>query len=397
MKICFISTDFAPNVGGIADLSKNVCNELSKRGHDVCVLTNTSRKPGDIKDSYRFKVKRIFPPYPNRSAKTPTGFLHHYAWSRQTIQSVHKFINEQPFDIIIAGNYNSALMDGFFNETKIPYALFLHGGELGNLIKSPCFWRKKNFKRIINGAATVFCNSNYTNGLLHRTTKSSPISTVTGCGFSSNRLKAMPDKSVVRKELGWGDEKIVLTVCRMVKQKGVDTVIRAWPRVQRQCKDIRFVAAGSGVDLEYFKQIAKKLEVDQNIDFLGYVDDHFKEKLYCASDLFVMPSKPGSNGGVEGFGISFLEAGSHGLAVVGSTVGGIQDAVINGSTGLLVEPDDPASLSSAIVTLLLDPALRKKMGKSAQERIRNYFDWPIIADLIEKQLKNAISMPEKGV
>ena len=99
-----------------------------------------------------------------------------------------------------------------------------------------------------------------------------------------------------------------------------------------------------------------------------------------------MPSRPGSMGEVEGFGISFLEANAYGLAAIGSTAGGIPDVVEDGVNGLLVPPNDSSTLADTICELLKDPQRAREMALAGQQRIREKFNWQKIVDTIEAQL-----------
>jgi phosphatidylinositol alpha-1,6-mannosyltransferase len=79
---------------------------------------------------------------------------------------------------------------------------------------------------------------------------------------------------------------------------------------------------------------------------------------------------------IEGFGITLIEAGAAGKAVVAGNVGGTQDAVVDGVTGLLVEPTRAEAIAEAVVALLSDPRRAAQMGKAGQQRARGEFAWP---------------------
>jgi phosphatidylinositol alpha-1,6-mannosyltransferase len=86
---------------------------------------------------------------------------------------------------------------------------------------------------------------------------------------------------------------------------------------------------------------------------------------------------------VEGFGIACVEASACGLPVIGSRSGGIPEAVREGETGLLVDPDDPAAVAGAAVRLLEDEALRRRLGAAGREAVERYYNWDrVTADLI---------------
>lgn len=119
---------------------------------------------------------------------------------------------------------------------------------------------------------------------------------------------------------------------------------------------------------------------------MGRVDHETKEKLFAASDVYVMVSEPGEVGEEEGFGITFLEANWYGLPVVGSRCGGIPESVEDGINGLLVQPPSPDAVAAAVLRLLGDAALRRDLVHRGRSRISERLNWPAIAQRVERGL-----------
>ncbi len=105
-----------------------------------------------------------------------------------------------------------------------------------------------------------------------------------------------------------------------------------------------------------------------------------------------MPSRlvPGGLGGGEGFGIVYLEAGAHGLPCVAGNVGGSVDAVIDGETGLLVDPTDHVAVAGAITDLLLDPALRLRLGEAGRARAER-LSWAHMAEEVDTLIERVVA------
>jgi len=107
---------------------------------------------------------------------------------------------------------------------------------------------------------------------------------------------------------------------------------------------------------------------------LGFVPHDELERLYRRAAVVACPSRR------EGFGVVCAEAMAHGRTVVASAVGGLLDLVVDGETGLLVPPRDPAALRAALERALGDADLRRRLGAAARERIRQRFSWDAVLD-----------------
>jgi phosphatidylinositol alpha-1,6-mannosyltransferase len=110
------------------------------------------------------------------------------------------------------------------------------------------------------------------------------------------------------------------------------------------------------------------------VRFLGFVADDELPALYNAADLYVGASRY-HDLLVEGFGISLVEASASGIAVVGGRSGGVADAVRDGETGLLVDPEQPAAVADAINRLLADEPLRRRLGAAGRRAVETYYNW----------------------
>jgi phosphatidylinositol alpha-1,6-mannosyltransferase len=129
------------------------------------------------------------------------------------------------------------------------------------------------------------------------------------------------------------------------------------------------VIAGTGPERERLGTLAGDLGCAADVIFAGHVSDEELPSLYAAADVFVMPSRalPGRDG-IEGFGIVFLEAAACARAAVGARTGGIADAVVDGETGILVDPDDLPALERVLSGLLAAPADAARLGAAARRR-----------------------------
>ncbi|HKW41273.1 MAG TPA: glycosyltransferase, partial [Gemmatimonadales bacterium] len=96
---------------------------------------------------------------------------------------------------------------------------------------------------------------------------------------------------------------------------------------------------------------------------------------YAAADVLALPSILDSRSDTEGLGVVLLEAMSYGVPVIGSRVGGIPDIIVDGETGLLVAPGDPAALAAALQRLAEDRGLAARLGAAGRAHVRAHFSW----------------------
>ena len=141
--------------------------------------------------------------------------------------------------------------------------------------------------------------------------------------------------------------------------------------------------------LDELKLLAKELSVENHIVFVDYIPDSDLNEIYSRSQVYVMVSRTYNDiGDSEGFGITFLEANACGCPVIGSTEGGIPDAVENNKNGLLVPADDIKSLTKAIEKFLEDESFRRKIIDQGIERVNNDFTWEKLTIKMVKYLIN---------
>jgi phosphatidylinositol alpha-1,6-mannosyltransferase len=193
------------------------------------------------------------------------------------------------------------------------------------------------------------------------------------------------------------DRPTIVTVARLEdRYKGHDVVMRSLALVRRQIPAVRWVIVGDGSLRGELERLAERLGVRDAVVFAGAVDDAQRDEWLARSDVFAMPSRVPPSGGGEGFGIVFLEAGARGLPVVAANVGGSVDAVDDGRTGLLVDPEDERAIATALTELLLDPGRARAMGSAGAERAGAH-GWDRAAERVETLLLAAagrLPLPE---
>ena len=158
---------------------------------------------------------------------------------------------------------------------------------------------------------------------------------------------------------------VLVNVGALVAHKGQKYLIDAMPLVLREVPDAHLIIFGEGDLRAPLEKQIKQLNLTKRVLLPGFREDVLS--LVKTADLFVMSSI------TEGLGSAVLDAMAMAQAVVGTTAGGIPEAVIPYETGLLVEPADAKELAGAIVTLMKDAALRKAYGEAGRARVAEHF------------------------
>ncbi len=158
----------------------------------------------------------------------------------------------------------------------------------------------------------------------------------------------------------------IVAVARLSPEKDVANLVRAMAIAVRQDPGVCLEVAGDGPCLPELRRLVSDLGLGVCVSFLGQVRN--VPGLLAQSGLFVLPSRS------EGISLTLLEAMARGLPVVATRVGGTPEVVVEGQTGLLVPPGDPAALAEALLLLRRDPEAGRRMGAAGRRRVERLFD-----------------------
>jgi phosphatidylinositol alpha-1,6-mannosyltransferase len=183
-------------------------------------------------------------------------------------------------------------------------------------------------------------------------------------------------RAAIRARYDLGDRPVVVCVSRLVRRKGQDTLLRAWPAVVNQVPGAALLIVGAGPYGAALRQLAQRSGLASCVHFTGPVPWAELPAHYAAGDVFSMPCRTRRGGlDVEGLGIVYLEASAAGLPVVGGDSGGAPDAILEGETGYVVGGRDVAALSDRLVALLAHPEAAKAMGEKGRAWIERDWSW----------------------
>lgn len=398
-RIAFISEHASPLavLGGVDSGGQNVyvaqvARELGSRGYHVDVFTrrDSIHLPRELTLFPRVRLIHVDAGPPSTVAKE--ALLPYMAeFSRQIIAWVRK--SPLLYSLAHAHFFMSGLVAAELKRAVgTPFAITFHAlGRVRRLHQGANDGfppeRDEIEQRIVDEADAIIAEcpqDEHDLEHLYGATESK-MSTIP-CGVNPAEFYPI-DRSEARQRLELPlNEPIILQLGRLVPRKGIDNVIRALAvLVNRYASKARLlIVGGDGPDADVLrtpeigrlKSIAAANGIEDRVMFTGARPRSVLRDFYSAADVFV------STPWYEPFGITPLEAMACGTPVVGSNVGGIKYSVIDGETGFLVEPNDPAGLAEKLSRLLNDAALRQRMERRCGERIASRFTWEKVADAL---------------
>jgi phosphatidylinositol alpha-1,6-mannosyltransferase len=255
-----------------------------------------------------------------------------------------------------------------------PYVVYAYGEELNVALRRTHSLRggllRALYRSIIVQSDGLIAVSDYTMGLLetlggrrHMMRKVLPM-------IVTSKLSSNFDRREVRAKYGLTPERpVILGAGRLIERKGFDFLIRSVPRVLADVPDAVFVIAGQGPDEARLRNLAREELVNDRVVFAGFVSDNDLSSLYEICDVFAMPHRELPDGDTEGCPTVFLEANAHGKPVVGGKAGGVEDAILDGETGFIVDGTRVEEVAAAIVRLLCDRDLARELGERGRQRV----------------------------
>ncbi len=368
MEIAIVTEEFRPsNKGGIASWAFELAEYLG-RHHEFNVNIFVKKKGGVINSIIDKKLNYKINLIGGRDwSKFKKWFIR---------LGLRKYLKSKKNPVIISSNWE--LSEGLISfKDKYSFCLItvLHGLEVTRLESIKYSKRIKNFNLTISNSNHVIAVSDYTKNKAELISGNSLIETIPN--FVDPEKFFLLNQKESREQFGFKEsDKILLTLSRLVKRKGHEIVINALSLIVKTIPNIKYVIAGSGEKRyeEDLKRLVSRLELDNNVLFLGYIEEEKKNDLYNACDIYIMNShKTNDQGDSEGFGITFLESNACGKPIIGTEVGGIPDAISNYENGLLIEPNNPSRTAAAILELFNNHDLYNRLSINGLSRIEKNF------------------------
>lgn len=366
MKVAIFASAFAPHIGGVEELVRQLAHAYRRAGDAAIVLTD--RWPRNLPTHEIYEGIPIYRP----AMRVPEGSLKahiNYRLTHETIlREVLSILRRHDIDTLhvqcVSHNGYYALLAR--RALGLPLVVTTQGErtmDAAQLYQHSAFMNATLRQLLQEADYITACSQNTLDDMEKYFGKPfGERAKVLYNGINLSDFEGVPEFSHPRP--------YVLGIGRMVPQKGFDVLIEAFARSEIQSHDL--LLAGEGTEREMLEEQVRRLKLQERVHFLGRADRATAVALFKGCAFFVLPSRH------EPQGIVNLEAMACGKAVIASRVGGVPEIVLDGQTGLLVPGDDAQALALSITKLSADQTLREQLGAAGRERAAS-FDWAAIA------------------
>jgi phosphatidylinositol alpha-1,6-mannosyltransferase len=373
-KILIYSHEFPPFGSGAGNYCYQLAKGLARLNQNVIVLTTKYVEESAREwESYPFRIVRV----------KRTGGL------KERLLSVPVFVylmyRFRPHQILIVEKWAQEVASLIRLIIPFKYSVTVHGSEvLTNAERKKRGIKSRLLSQILirfyRKAYRIIAVSNYTRNLLVEMELPVDKIAVIPNGIDIERFSQPANSGRLRDRLGLdGEDKVLLTLAMLKPRKGQDMVIKALSLVIEKLPNVKYLIAGFGEDRKRLQDLVIRYGLQQHTFFTGYVPQKEILDFYDLCDVFVMPSRQ-DGPRVEGFGIPFLEANARGKPVIGGNHGGVPEVIINNETGILVNPYSVEEIAEAIIKLLSQKELARRMGEKGRQRCFRYFNWETLAE-----------------
>ncbi len=375
MKILMLTWEYPPRiVGGIARVVHDLSKRLIKDGHEVTVVTY---KEGDLPDYENDKGVKIYR-VPNFEIN-PNNFID---WIMQlnfnlVAKATEIIAKEGKFDVIHAHDWLVAYAAKTLkNSFGIPLVATIHAteaGRNGGIHDETQRYINDSEWLLTYEASEVIVNSSFMKSEIQRLfgLPYDKINVIPN-GLNMTAFSGLEKDYSFRRQYAADNEKIILTMGRMVYEKGVQHLIAAMPKILANYHDAKLVVVGKGGMIDDLRMQADALGISQKVYFAGFLNSR-KVPIYQCSDIAVFPST------YEPFGIVALEAMLAGIPTVVSDVGGLGEIVKHGINGMKSYAGNPNSIADSVLELLYHPELCANVTKAAKAEVKENYNWAKIA------------------
>ena len=418
-RLLLILTEFPPAVGGMQTHARYLAEHLARRG-PVEVITYRVTDPVLAAEARAFDDAA---PYPVRRVLSRLAYWHNIALIEARIAQGRPelvYASTVFYGVLARRTGLPVVCRCVGNDVLRPWLGYPYRAFSGALARPALqrvlrWWmehgrhpdwvdrlfRQAREQRVREAAPqhhAVLANSSYTAALLTQAgVAAQRIEVVSGGVDSAHVHPPQGARAQARAALGLEpDARVVLTVCRLVRKKGVEVLLDAAACLAATAPGLRVVIVGDGPERGFYEARARRLHLEGTVHFTGRVPHERIAPYFWAADVFALASYESRHAGgaardVETMGRVLCEANAAGLPVVASHTGGTPSVVQAGRNGLLVAPGEAQALADAIGRVLRDPALAAGQAQAGLARARDEFDWSAVMARHEHAIARAVA------
>lgn len=383
-KTFLLTDEFPPLQTGIARLM----GEFARRYPRGELLVSTGQHRDSLETDGKFPAATIDRlPIPTRRLKGLAGLLF---WSRR----VASLARQHKPAFAWSDSIRPAAYPAKWTHERVGlrYGMLVHGGDV--LVELHRVHHSRLARRTVGAlfasASAIVANSQWTREQTQTVLREvglagqAEIVKIVPLGADPELFRPGVDTREVKARYRLNGGPWILTVARLEDYKGIDTALKTVARLRSGGLEVNYLVVGAGKRGRAYKKLAEELRVADQVRFVGNVPDTELPALYNAASAYVGLTRKTVGGRVEGFGIALAEASACGLPVIAGRSGGVAEAVKEGETGLIVDPEDTEEIAAAIRRLLDDQLLARRLGQAGRKAVESHYNWDrVIRDLRE--------------
>ena len=370
-------------VRGAEAAAENLASYLAEKGHEgheISIFTTSADSKDEIEEHKNIKIYRYGTNLSVASGRFSFGLLKNSV--KYPTDLIHTHISVPIGDI--AGLRCA-------KKKKLPLVVTYHGDleeNMGGFARriSVYFYNKFLLDKILSYADVIISPSEYYINESQFLEKYRDKIVVIPNGINIEDFDLHYSKEECREKLDLPiDSRIILFVGTLSPHKGPDVLLKAMPKIIKNIPNTKLVFVGSGRMKEELEALSRRLGLGKYVKFAGFVEESLKTFYYNSADVFCLPSVMTS----EVFPIVFLEASASGLPMVVSDLNTFKCIIDEGYNGIVSKRGDENTLADAIIYLLENEEVRRRMGRNGRKKVENY-SWERIAEETEKVYEGLI-------
>lgn len=383
MKLLIFTTRFAPENVGTARYVELLAGGLARRGLDLKVLAPAYGVAHPEDAGLDYPVERI-----------PGGNTAFIPWRyRRARVALSRAVAQWQPDVVWAANGMATRVAGtLLDQLPMPLIGTVHGTDVARRLpgRTPWTWLESvPQRRFYTRARRLLTNSGFTRQLLvDKGVDPDKVQVVhLGVALPAGVEETRANAPVRHPE--WRGRPLLLTVGRLVRQKGHRLLVQAMRQVADRVPQVLHLIVGDGPERPALARQIAELGLGDKVLLLGRVSEETLRDCYALAWAFALTSCEVKSY-VEGMGFVFLEAAAWGVPAVGTRHGGIAEAIFEGQTGFLVASQEPEQIGVCLTELLADEGRCRQLGKQARARVEEYFNAERMAAQSEAQLREVV-------